>query len=668
MKLVDGIGAGRRRAASGRHLRRGADHARDGVPGRASARPSRRASCGSSRTTTTRSPPSHPDVASRDRQAGEPPDRGIGRPPGDRRRAVAAAGDRGRARAGTRHCTELRHFLDRNQITFALAPARTRRTRPTSGAARCRTSDDCPVMRVVDGKTVVRPRLRRVAELLGLATEPAAAEYDTVIVGAGPAGLAAAVYGASEGLRTIVIEREAPGGQAGTSSRIENYLGFPSGVSGEELASRALQQARRLGAEILVTRTITRIDAATRQVHLDDGDVLRARTIILACGVAWRQLEIEGFDRLAGKGISYGAVAQRGAEHARPRRAHRRRGQLRRAGGDVLLQPRPERDASSAAASGLEKSMSRYLIDQIAARSNIAGAARGPRSWPRTATRRSRRSTSAAPRPGRRPGSSPAASSSSSARTPRRRGCPPEIALDDHGYVLTGADVTRRRRLGARPRPVPARDERARHLRLRRRAAQAREARRRGRRRGQHGDRLRAPVPQGARGLGRPVGGRCSGRPRASTATLPASMPAAARRRCTTRLRYVAAGLAAASLPNADVGGPGCDYTDLGSCRRRASRPIPTTTSPAPAVTSPPIAAAVQSKPAWSGVTVTRRTGLDVLSGGAVRVGPSGKDGTACPDGPAKPAGAPIPAVTASAATHVVILVMREVILAPRVA
>ena len=104
---------------------------------------------------------------------------------------------------------------------------------------------------------MARLRLRRVAELLDIATEPAAAEYETVIVGAGPAGLAEAVYGASEGLRTIVVEREAPGGQAGTSSRIENYLGFPSGMSGDELASRALQQARRLGAEILVTRSTT---------------------------------------------------------------------------------------------------------------------------------------------------------------------------------------------------------------------------------------------------------------------------------------------------------------------------------------------------------------------------------------------------------------------------
>ena len=116
------------------------------------------------------------------------------------------------------------------------------------------------------------------------------------------------MYGASEGLRTLVVEREAPGGQAGTSSRIENYLGFPTGVSGDELARRALQQARRLGAEILVTRRIERIDAAARQVHLDGGDVVRARTIILACGVAWRQLPIAGFERLAGKGLSYGAA------------------------------------------------------------------------------------------------------------------------------------------------------------------------------------------------------------------------------------------------------------------------------------------------------------------------------------------------------------------------
>jgi thioredoxin reductase (NADPH) len=202
-------------------------------------------------------------------------------------------------------CTELRHFLERNQITFKWLTLDAPDAAEQWGGP-LPAEEDCPTVRVVDGKTVVRPQLRRVAELLGVATEAAAAEYDAVIVGAGPAGLAAAVYGASEGLRTIVVEREAPGGQAGTSSRIENYLGFPSGVSGDELASRALQQARRLGAEIVVTRAIKRIDAATHQVHLDGGDVLRARTIILACGVAWRHLSIDGFDRLAGKGVSYG--------------------------------------------------------------------------------------------------------------------------------------------------------------------------------------------------------------------------------------------------------------------------------------------------------------------------------------------------------------------------
>ncbi len=137
-----------------------------------------------------------------------------------------------------------------------------------------------------------------------------------MVIGGGPAGLAAAVYGASEGLRTIVVEREAPGGQAGTSSRIENYLGFPNGVSGDELASRALQQARRLGAEILVTRTVERIDTGTMEVVLDGDERLRTQTMILATGVAWRRVGIEGADRLIGKGVSYGAArSEAGATH-----------------------------------------------------------------------------------------------------------------------------------------------------------------------------------------------------------------------------------------------------------------------------------------------------------------------------------------------------------------
>ncbi len=266
-------------------------------------------------------------------------------------------------------CAQLRRFLDRNQVTFRWITPDTPDAADLWGGP-LPADEDLPVIRVVDGKTVVRPQLSRVAELLGLAREASAAEYDTVIVGAGPAGLAAAVYGASEGLRTIVVEREAPGGQAGTSSRIENYLGFPSGVSGDELASRALQQARRLGAEILVTRSITRIDVATRQVHLDGGDVLRARTIILACGVSWRHLPIDGFDRLVGKGISYGA-ARSEASTAHGLDVHVV-GAGNSAGQAALFFATYARSVTILCRGDrLEKGMSRYLVDQIAKRSNI---------------------------------------------------------------------------------------------------------------------------------------------------------------------------------------------------------------------------------------------------------------------------------------------------------
>jgi len=335
-------------------------------------------------------------------------------------------------------CATLRHFLDRNQVSFRwLQPDMPDADEHWDGPLPA--ADDCPVLRVIDGKTVVKPQLRRVAELLGLSTEPAAAEYDTVIVGAGPAGLAAAVYGASEGLRTIVIEREAPGGQAGTSSRIENYLGFPSGVSGEELASRALQQARRLGAEILVTRTITRIDAATRQVHLDGGDVLRARTIILACGVAWRQLEIDGFDRLAGKGISYGAVRSE-APSAHGLDVHIV-GAGNSAGQAALFFSNHARSVTILCrGDGLERSMSRYLVDQLAARSNVEVrrrteviAAHGGASLEAIDVRSSETGEEA-----RLESGGLFILIGADAET---GWLPPEIALDDHGYVLTGPDV-----------------------------------------------------------------------------------------------------------------------------------------------------------------------------------------------------------------------------------
>jgi len=226
-------------------------------------------------------------------------------------------------------------------------------------------------MLLADGTAVSQPTTRELARLLGLQTSARFAEYDTVIVGGGPAGLAASVYGASEGLRTLVIEREAPGGQAGTSSRIENYLGFPGGVSGGELASRALQQARRLGAEILVTRSVARIDPTTREIRLDADDVVRARTVILATGVTWRRLAIEGFDRFIGKGVYYGAArSEAGATNGLDLHLI---GAGNSAGHVALNFANCARQVTLVVrGDSLEKSMSQYLIDQLRGESNIA--------------------------------------------------------------------------------------------------------------------------------------------------------------------------------------------------------------------------------------------------------------------------------------------------------
>jgi thioredoxin reductase (NADPH) len=341
-------------------------------------------------------------------------------------------------------CTELRHFLDRNQVTFAWIQPDAADAREQWGEAL--PADDGLVVRVVadaergvEGVTAVGPSLRQAAELLGLETTPRTADYDTVIIGAGPAGLAAGVYGASEGLQTIVIERESPGGQAGSSSRIENYLGFPSGVSGDELASRALKQAQRLGAEILVTRTIERVDAGTREVHLDGGDVLRARTIILACGVSWRQLPIGGCDRLLGKGVFYGA-ARSEARNTHALDVHIV-GAGNSAGQAAMHFSTHARSVTILCrGDGLEKSMSRYLIDQLSTRSNIAVRTR----------------TEVTGVHGDAELEAIDLHDSGSGETTRvdsgglfiligadaeTAWLPPEIALDSKGYVLTGSDV-----------------------------------------------------------------------------------------------------------------------------------------------------------------------------------------------------------------------------------
>jgi thioredoxin reductase (NADPH) len=332
--------------------------------------------------------------------------------------------------------SELRRFLARNQISFEwLTPDSPELPRATV------VDGDCPLVWFADGTVLRRPAPRDLAEQLGLQTRPRFAEYDTMVIGGGPAGLAAAVYGASEGLRTVVVEREAPGGQAGTSSRIENYLGFPSGVSGDELATRALQQAKRLGAEILVTRSVTRISPTTREVVLDGDEVVRARTIILATGVTWRRLAIDGVDRLIGKGVYYGA-ARSEAGVAQGHDIHLV-GCGNSAGQAALYFANHARSVTLVVrGDALEKSMSRYLIEQVRTKSNIAVELRSEV----VAVCGDTQLTAIDVR-------------DRSSETVHRRECgglfvfigadaetgwlPTEIARDPRGYVLTGDDVVR---------------------------------------------------------------------------------------------------------------------------------------------------------------------------------------------------------------------------------
>jgi thioredoxin reductase (NADPH) len=197
----------------------------------------------------------------------------------------------------------LRTFLNRNNITFE-----TVNSNHTTGAGHTDGGEPFPVVELADGRRLVAPTLREVAVAGGLQVTPDHHDYDVVIIGGGPTGLTAAVNGAAEGLRTLVVERFAPGGQAGTSTRIENYTGFPFGVSGDELASKALRQARRLGAEIVVTRTVESVDALAGSLTLDGGARLHTKTMILTSGVEWRQLPLASIDHFVGNGVYYGAA------------------------------------------------------------------------------------------------------------------------------------------------------------------------------------------------------------------------------------------------------------------------------------------------------------------------------------------------------------------------
>ncbi|MGI9822723.1 FAD-dependent oxidoreductase [Agromyces sp. Marseille-Q5079] len=343
-------------------------------------------------------------------------------------------------------------FLTRNQVAFdrvtldaaaaaasdvEVAPG----APPAEPAASAVPAASYPVLETAAGARLEDPTMREVAIAIGLDVEPASARYDVVILGAGPAGLTAAVNGAAEGLRTVIIEQLAPGGQAGTSTRIENYTGFPFGISGDDLASRALKQAKRLGAEIVVTRTVEaiRTDAEGHVIVLDGGGTLRAAVVIVATGVEWRDLPVAGVERHLGNGVYYGAARSdaavaKGAEVAII-------GAGNSAGQAAIFFSRHARSVTLLVrGASLEASMSRYLIDQIAAidgirvqiRSEVVGlhgtdALEGVDVIDRTTDEVARRDFTVV-----------FVMIGADAVT---GWLPPDVARDERGYLLTGPDA-----------------------------------------------------------------------------------------------------------------------------------------------------------------------------------------------------------------------------------
>lgn len=269
----------------------------------------------------------------------------------------------------------LREFLARNHVPYQwLDVEAAERDAEVRRVLQSVESEDIklPVLLFPDGERIAQPDPSQIADRIGLRTRSDQEFYDLVILGGGPAGLAAAVYGASEGLRTVVVERDAPGGQAGLSSRIENYLGFPSGLSGADLTRRAVAQAKRFGADILAPQRAVALqaDGSYRVTSLQDGGRLSSHAVLIATGVQWRKLNVPGADRLTGAGIYYGAGAFEaascknedvfviGGANSAGQAAMNFAGHARR----VIMLVRGE---------SLSTSMSKYLIDECARKPNI---------------------------------------------------------------------------------------------------------------------------------------------------------------------------------------------------------------------------------------------------------------------------------------------------------
>jgi len=270
------------------------------------------------------------------------------------------------------NCHRVKDFLARNRIPYQWLDIEKNKEAKVLVDGVSKEKRRIPIVFLPDGEVLIEPDNLTLAQKCGLQTEATQPFYDVIIIGAGPAGLGAAVYGASEGLRTLMIDKEATGGQAGTSSRIENYLGFPKGLSGADLAQRATAQALRLGAEILTAQEVVkvRVEDPYRYVHLSDGQELGCRALIIATGVTVRELNIPGVVALAGAGIYYGAALTEAANY-RDQHVFVVGGANSAGQAAMFFSRYASKVTMLVRSNALEKGMSQYLVDQIYGTENI---------------------------------------------------------------------------------------------------------------------------------------------------------------------------------------------------------------------------------------------------------------------------------------------------------
>lgn len=261
---------------------------------------------------------------------------------------------------------EVKAFLARNEVPYRFIDIERDADAAELASTASGGTPTLPVVFLSDDTVLVNPTKQELAGAAGIHSKPEAPFYDLAIVGGGPAGLAAAVYGASEGLSTVLIEREAPGGQAGTSSRIENYLGFPKGISGADLARRAIAQATRLGAELTTAAEVVevRVDDTVKTVALADGTQLKCRAMLIASGMTVRRLDVPGYDRFEGAGVYYGAAATEAATY-RDRHVYVIGGANSAGQAAVMFSKTSSKVTMIVRSDSLGRKMSQYLVDQI---------------------------------------------------------------------------------------------------------------------------------------------------------------------------------------------------------------------------------------------------------------------------------------------------------------